>query len=104
MPHRIEILTGSCPLCRSVVDEIEAGKCSGCKMVTYEMSKNPPEAHRYGVRVVPTIVIDGEVKIERKPDIPFVCDAETYDHFRNKYPLRPQRTSLEGSKPLTMFS
>ena len=89
MPHRIEIFTGSCPLCTSVVDEIEAGKCSGRKMVTYEMSKNPPEAHRYSVRVVPTIVIDGEVKIEGKPDIPFVCDAETYNHFRNKYPFRP---------------
>jgi predicted DsbA family dithiol-disulfide isomerase len=58
-------------------------------MIEYKMSENPSIAKRYGVRVVPTVVIDAEVKIEGEPDIPFVCDAETYDHFRNKYPLRP---------------
>ena len=89
MPHRIEIFTGNCPLCRSVVDEIEAGKCSGCQLTEYRMSESPSIAKKYGVRVVPTVVIDAEVKIEGKPDVPFVCDAETYDHFRNKYPLRP---------------
>ncbi|HEV2119961.1 MAG TPA: thioredoxin family protein [Candidatus Bathyarchaeia archaeon] len=87
MPHRIEIFTGNCPLCKSVVDEIEAGKCAGCQMVTYDMSQNPPAARQYAARVVPTVVIDGEVKIEGKPDIPFVCSDETYAHFKNRYPL-----------------
>src|SRR5438128_12146198 len=92
MPHRIEIFTGSCPLCRSVVDEIEAGKCSGCKMVTYEMSKNPPEAHRYGVRVVPTIVIDGEVKIEGKPDIHLFWKPETTNNLETNIRFILKRT------------
>ncbi len=94
MPHRIEIFTGNCPLCRTVVNEIEAGKCSECQLIEYKMTENPSIAKRYSVRVVPTVVIDAEVKIEGEPDIPFVCDAETYDHFRNKYPLRPQPAGL----------
>lgn len=87
MPHRIEIFTGGCPLCRQVVDEIEAGRCAGCKMTVYLMSDNPSQAKKYRVRVVPTVVIDGEVKIEGRPDIPFVCSDETYAHFREQYPL-----------------
>lgn len=62
---------------------------SGCQLIEYKVSENPYIANQYGVRVVPTVVIDAEVKIEGEPDIPFVCDAETYDYFRNKYPLRP---------------
>jgi len=88
MPHRIEVFTGNCPLCRSLLDDIEAGKCSGCSLVSYNMSENPPQALHYEVRVVPTVVIDGEIKIEGKPDMPFVCDNDTYAHFRKKYPLR----------------
>lgn len=89
MPHRIEVFSGNCPLCQTVVNEIEAGKCSGCQLIEYNMSENPSIARQYNVKVVPTVVIDAEVKIEGKPDIPFVCDAQTYDYFRKKYPLRP---------------
>jgi hypothetical protein len=66
-------------------------------MIEYKMSENPSIAKRYGVRVVPTVVIDAEVKIEGKPDIPFLCDAETYDHFRNKYRLIDSPRSFRDS-------
>lgn len=64
MPHRITVFTGDCPLCREVVDEIEAGKCSGCQLSVYSVSENLALAREHGVRVVPTVIIDGEVKIE----------------------------------------
>jgi len=32
------------------------------------------------------VIIDEEVKIEGRPDIPFVCSDETYSHFKEKYP------------------
>lgn len=38
--------------------------------------------------MVPTVIIDDEVKIEGRPDIPFVCSEETYAHFREHYPLK----------------
>lgn len=87
MPHRITVFTGNCPLCREVVEEIEAGKCSGCQLTVYSISENIALAREHGVRVVPTIKIDGEVKIEGHPDIPFVCDDDTYAHFRKRYSI-----------------
>ena len=92
MPHRIEIFSGNCPLCNSIVDEIEAGKCAGCKLTVYSITENLDLARNYGVKVVPTVVIDREVKIEGRPDIPFVCDDETYAHFKKRYPLTVQLT------------
>jgi len=47
-------------------------------------------AEKYGVRVTPTVIIDEEVKIEGRPDIPFVCSDEAYAHFREVYPLTVQ--------------
>ncbi len=88
MPHRIELFTGNCHLCREVVNEIEAGKCAGCQLVVHNIAESMLLARRYDVRVVPTIIIDDEVKIEGRPDIPFVCSAETYAHFRQYYPLK----------------
>jgi hypothetical protein len=53
----------------------------------YPVSENMPLARQYGVRVVPTVIIDGEVKIEGRPDIPFVCSDEMYAYFKERYPL-----------------
>ena len=89
MPHRIEVFTGNCPLCQEVVDEIEAGKCAGCQLIVHNIAESSVLAKKYQVKVVPTVIIDDEVKIEGKPDIPFVCSEDTYAHFREHYPLRP---------------
>lgn len=87
MPHRIEVFSANCPLCNQVVDEIDAGKCAGCQLRVYTLSENMDLARKYGVRVAPTVIIDGEVKIEGKPDIPFVCSDETYEYFKSRYPF-----------------
>jgi len=87
MPHSIVVFTGNCPLCSEVVDEIEAGKCASCTLTIYDLTRNIGLAKEYGIRVVPTVMIDGEVKIEGKPDIPFICSDETYALFKKRYPL-----------------
>ena len=92
MPHKIEVFSANCPLCNKVVDEIEAGRCAGCQLIVYILSENSELARSYGVRVVPTANIDGEVKIEGRPDIPFVCSDETYAYFKERYPLIVQLT------------
>lgn len=69
------------------MDEIEAGKCAGCQLVVLNISESMVLAKRYGVKVIPTVIIDGEVKIEGRPDIPFVCSEETYTHYKQRYPL-----------------
>ncbi len=92
MPHKIEVFSANCSLCNKVVDEIEAGKCAECQLIIYNLSESLELARDYGVRVVPTVIIDGEVKIEGRPDIPFVCSDETYAHFKERYPLTVQLT------------
>jgi len=92
MPHKIEVFSANCPLCNRVVDEIEAGRCARCQLIVYNLSENLELARSYGVRVVPTVIIDREVKIEGHPDIPFVCSDETYAHFKERYPLTVQLT------------
>src|SRR6059036_785095 len=92
MPHRIEVFSANCPLCNKIVDEIEAGMCAGCQLIVYSVSEKPDLARAHGVRVVPTVIIDGEIKIEGRPDIPFVCSNETYAHFKERYPLTVQLT------------
>ena len=87
MPHRIVVFTDGSSLCTEIVDEIEAGKCARCQLVVYNISDHTALAEKYGVRVGPVVIIDEEVKIEGRPDIPFVCSNETYAHFKEKYPL-----------------
>ncbi|TMI51256.1 thioredoxin family protein [Candidatus Bathyarchaeota archaeon] len=87
MPHRIVVFTDGSSLCTEIVDEIEAGKCARCQLVVYNISDHTALAEKYGVRVGPVVIIDEEVKIEGRPDIPFVCSDETYSHFKEKYPL-----------------
>ena len=92
MPHRIVVFTAGCSLCTEIIDEIEAGKCARCELSVYNTSDHPVLAEKYGVRVAPTVIIDEEVKIEGRPDIPFVCSDETYAHFKERYPLTIQLT------------
>src|SRR6266571_2429719 len=90
MAHRIEVFSANCPLCNKIVDDIEVGMCTGCQLIVYSVTEKPDLARDYGVRVVPTVIIDGEVKIEGRPDIPFVCSDETYAHLKERYPLTVQ--------------
>ena len=87
MPHRIVVFTDGSSLCTEIVVEIEAGKCVRCQLVVYNISDHTALGEKYGVRVGPVVIIDEEVKIEGRPDIPFVCSDETYSHFKEKYPL-----------------
>jgi thioredoxin family protein len=96
MAHKIEVFSANCPLCNRVVDMIEAGRCAGCQLIVYNISENLELAKGRGVRVLPTIFIDGEVKIEGQPDIPFVCSDETYAHFKEHYPLTVQLARPAG--------
>lgn len=56
-------------------------------MIVHNIAESVPLARKYDVRVVPTVIIDDEVKIEGRPEIPFVCSNETYAHFKRHYPL-----------------
>ncbi len=42
---------------------------------------------RYGIRVVPTLIIDGKVKVEGRLDEPWVCGDDFYEMLEKRYPL-----------------
>ena len=77
------------------MDEIEAGKCARCELTVYNISDHPALAEKHGVRAGPVVIIDEEVKIEGRPDIPFVCSDDTYAHFKAKYPLVARTRPLD---------
>ena len=88
---RIEVFTDDGPLSREVLDLIEIGKCGKCELVEWNVRRDS-EAHReaaarYGVRTLPTIVIDGRIKVEGKPDFPWVCSDDFYRMLEERYPL-----------------
>lgn len=93
MPHRIEVFTGGCPLCREVLTAVEVGKCATCVLLEHDLAQDFPSHEeavgRYGIRSVPTIVIDGRIKVEGKPDFPWMCGDEFYEFLRRRYPLIP---------------
>lgn len=78
--HKLELFSGGCPLCHSFRREIEAGKCGPC--VLEVVDTRDPASHgameEYGVRVVPTLVVDGRIRVEGALDVPWVCDDDFY--------------------------
>ncbi len=95
MPHRIEVFTGDCPLCREVLTAVEVGKCAACKLternLAQDFTSHEDAVREYDVRSVPTIVIDSRIKVVGKPEFPWMCGDEFYKFLERHYPLTPRR-------------
>lgn len=66
----IEIFTAGCPICNETVNAVRQAVAScGCQVIEHRCSGDVccEPAQRYGVRAVPTIVIDGQIAFERRP-------------------------------------
>ncbi len=90
VPHQIEVFTADCPLCKTTLAVVESGKCGSCVMVEGNLARgsdNEPLTAKYGIRVVPTIVIDGRIKVEGLPDFPWVCGDDFYAMLESRFPL-----------------
>lgn len=99
MPHHLEFFSAGCPLCAGFLNEVELGKCGSCtvEVVDVRRPESRSRLRRYGVRVTPTLVIDGRIKVEGRLDEPWVCGDEFYRHLEERYPLRNARLD-RGSK------
>ncbi len=91
MPHHIELFVGGCPLCERVKNMIELGKCAGCVLEVHDLSRDyervREKAREYRIRCVPTIVIDGRIKVEGLPEFSFVCSDEFYRWLESEYKM-----------------
>lgn len=66
----IEVFTGGCPLCNDTLELVRnAVRECGCEVVERRCTgeKCCPEAKSYGIKAVPTIVVDGVIAHEGKP-------------------------------------
>jgi hypothetical protein len=89
--HTIEIFSASCPLCKHVIEDVQIGKCQGCNQTIYDINKMTDDVKRkikdYDVTSVPTIIIDGSVKVVGISDFPWICGDELYWRLKRNYPL-----------------
>jgi Thioredoxin domain len=90
--HTIEIFSANCPLCKHITDDIQIGKCEGCKQVVYDVNNMTEETKSrmkyYEVKAVPTTIIDGEIKVVGIPDFPWICSEDLYKKLKKDYPLK----------------
>jgi hypothetical protein len=59
-------------LCKHITDDIQIGKCEGCIQIVYDINNMTEEIkvkmRDYGIKAVPTTVIDGNIKVVGIPD------------------------------------
>jgi hypothetical protein len=90
--HTIEIFSANCPLCKHITDDIEIGKCEGCNQIIYNVNEMTSDLKlkmkEYGIKAVPTTIIDGKIKVVGIPDFPWVCGDDLYTKLKKDYPLK----------------
>jgi glutaredoxin 3 len=92
--HTIEIFSANCPLCKHITEDIQIGKCEGCKQTVYDVNHITEEVKlkmkKYNVKAVPTTIIDGSIKVVGIPDFPWICGDDLYSRLKKDYPLKKQ--------------
>jgi glutaredoxin 3 len=90
--HIIEVFSANCPLCKHITDDIEIGKCEGCKQIVYDVNNMTDslkgKMRDYGVNAVPTTIIDGRIRVVGIPDFPWVCGDDLYTRLKEHYSFR----------------
>jgi protein-disulfide isomerase len=87
--HLIEIFSANCPLCKHITEDIQIGKCQGCNQIVYNMTQEIKVKMRdYGVKAVPTTVIDGKIKVVGIPDFPWICGEDLYTTLKRDYSIK----------------
>jgi hypothetical protein len=85
--HTFEIFSANCPLCKN----IEIRKHEGCSQTVYDVNDITPEIRekmkKYGIKAIPTTVIDGKYKVVGIPDFPLVCGEDLFKKLQKEYSL-----------------
>jgi hypothetical protein len=96
------VFSGGCELCKETVDIVEVGKCKDCKMevVDVKAPENADLIRHFRISAVPSIVIDGRIKVVGKPSFPWFCGDEFYRMLESKYPLKAPEGDSIDSRPV----
>ena len=94
--HTIEIFSANCPLRKHIVEDIEIGRCEGCKQIVYDLNDMTEDINtkmkHYGVKAVPTTIIDGSIRIVGIPNFPWIA-GKIYFKSRNMI-IHSKRTEI----------
>ena len=71
MSKKIEVFTAECPLCKETLELIKKEACSECEVIERRCSGEEccEPAKDYGIKAVPTVVVDGKITIVGKPTL-----------------------------------
>jgi Thioredoxin domain len=88
----LEIFSANCPLCKHITNDIQIGKCEGCDQIVYDVNNMTEEIkvkmRDYGVKAVPTTIIDGKIKVVGIPDFPWICWEDLYTTLKRDYSIK----------------
>ncbi len=76
----IEVFTAGCYICSETLEIIKEAKCEECTVTERNINEACEcgcieKAKEYGIRTIPTIVIDGKIAIEGKPTVEQIKNA-----------------------------
>lgn len=80
---------------------VEVGRCKDCTLETLDVNdpKNKRLVREYGINAVPSIVIDGKIKVVGVPNFPWFCGDEFYRKLEREFPLvRAKGRTESGSR------
>ena len=87
----IKVFSDGCSACLSHIDNVEVGKCAGCKLEVFPFNNAPVESvderMKFDIKVHPTTIIDDEIKVEGILKFYWLCGDEFYDKLKVEYPL-----------------
>lgn len=68
---KIEVFTADCPLCNDTLKIIKQVSCPECEVIERRCSGEVccEPAKGYGIKAVPTIVVDGKIRVVGKPSL-----------------------------------
>ena len=71
MGKKIEVFTADCPLCKDTLELVKKEACSECEVTERRCSGSEccQPAKDYGIKAVPTVVVDGKITIVGKPTL-----------------------------------
>lgn len=65
--RKVEVFTAGCPICDEAVKMVKDTACESCEVIVYNL-KDPKvatigleKARGYGIRRLPTVVVDGRI-------------------------------------------
>lgn len=69
--RRIEVFTANCPLCKDTFRAIKQISCAECEIIERRCSGEVccEPAKGYGIKAVPTVVVDGKIRFVGKPGL-----------------------------------